>query len=252
MLHRIGARRWIARIMISWAIVSASTAFVTSPLSFYAIRFLLGVMKAGFFPGIIYYLTYWYPSPRRGEATAIVLSAIPVAGVLGGLISGWIMASMAGLRGWKGWQWLFWVEAVPSILLGFIVWHYLDDRVEHARWLSEDQRSFVAREIAREATMKSDAKVLTVLTNPRVWFLAAVYFAYTGGINGIALWLPTIIHTLGVKSVLHVGLLSAIPWSCGIIGMYLLARRVDRRLEFGWHSAAAALVGCFGLILSVE
>lgn len=250
-LHKVGARRWIARIMMTWGLLSAGTMFVNSPTSFYVIRFFLGAAEAGFFPGIILYLTYWYPAARRGKATSLFLAAIPFAGILGGPISGWILQSMAGVNGWQGWQWLFLLQGLPTVALGLVVWRYLDDRVREAKWLTVDERELIARDIAAEATGKAEPKIWSVLTNPRVWLLALVYFAFTSGLYGISFWLPSIIKAIGVKGALDIGLLSAIPWSFGVIAMYLSARSADRRLEHRWHSAIAAVVGALGLMLSV-
>ena len=250
-LHKVGARRWIARIMMTWGLLSAATMFVNSPMSFYVIRFFLGAAEAGFFPGIILYLTYWYPAARRGKATSLFLAAIPFAGILGGPISGWILQSMAGVNGWQGWQWLFLLQGLPTVALGVVVWRYLDDRVHSAKWLTVDERERIARDIAAEATGKAEPKIWSVLTNPRVWLLALVYFTFTSGLYGISFWLPSIIKAIGVKGALDIGLLSAIPWSFGVIAMYLTARSADRRLEHRWHSAIAAVVGAAGLMLSV-
>jgi D-galactonate transporter len=250
-LHKVGARRWIARIMVTWGLLSAGTMFVNSAMSFYVIRFFLGAAEAGFFPGIILYLTYWYPAARRGKATSLFLSAIPFAGILGGPLSGWILQSMAGVNGLQGWQWLFLLQGLPTVAMGALVWRYLDDRVKDATWLSPQEREMIARDIAVEATTKVEVKVLSVLTNGRVWLLALVYFAYTSGLYGISFWLPSIIKSIGVKGALDIGLLSAIPWSFGVVAMYLVARSADRKLEHRWHSAIAAVVGALGLLMSV-
>ena len=250
-LHKVGARRWIARIMITWGLLSAGTMFVNSPMAFYVIRFLLGAAEAGFFPGIILYLTYWYPAARRGKATSLFLAAIPVAGILGGPVSGWILQGMAGVNGWDGWQWLFLLQGLPTVAIGFLVWRYLDDRVKDAAWLDHEERELIARDIAAEATGKADVNILSALANPRVWLLALVYFTFTSGLYGISFWLPSIIKAIGVKGALDIGLISAIPWSFGVVAMYLTARSADRRLEHRWHCAVAALVGAAGLMFSV-
>ena len=250
-LHKVGAKRWIARIMVTWGLLSAGTMFVNSPMSFYLVRFFLGAAEAGFFPGIILYLTYWFPAARRGKATSLFLAAIPFAGILGGPFSGWILQSMAGVNGWQGWQWLFLLQGLPTVAMGFLVWRYLDDRVKDARWLEPAERELIARDIAADGSGKSEAKVLSVLTNGRVWLLALVYFTFTAGLYGISFWLPSIIKSIGVKGALDIGLLSAIPWSFGVVAMYLVARSADKRLEHRWHSAVAAVVGALGLVLSV-
>jgi len=250
-LHKVGARRWIARIMISWGLLSAATMFVGSAWSFYVIRFLLGAAEAGFFPGIILYLTYWYPAARRGRATSLFLAAIPFAGILGGPFSGWILQEMAGVHGWQGWQWLFLLQGLPTAALGLVVWRYLDDRVRDARWLSAAERDLIEREVGAEAVDKAPISVWQVMAHPRVWLLALVYFTLTAGLYGISFWLPSLIKAAGVKGALDIGLVSAIPWSFGVVAMFLAARSADRRLEHRWHCAAAAVVGAVGLVFSV-
>ncbi len=251
-LHRVGARRWIARIMITWGLLSAATALVQTPMAFYIVRFLLGVAEAGFFPGIILYLTYWFPANRRGKATSLFLAAIPFAGILGGPISGWILREMAGVYGWGGWQWMFVLEGLPTAFLGLLVLKYLDDRVANAKWLTPAERELIARDIAAEEGTKADHSIAAVIGNPKVWLLAFVYFAFTSGLYGISFWLPTIIRGIGVADPLQVGLLSAIPWAFGVATMYVFARSADRKLEHRWHAAIAALMGAVGFVLSVS
>ena len=228
LLHRLGARKWIARIMISWGILSAAMVYVTSPLSFYVIRFLLGAAEAGFFPGIILYLTYWYPAERRGRATSLFMAAVACAGIFGGPLSGWILKGMNGVHGLAGWQWLFVLEGAPSVLLGILVLFGLQDRVQEAKWLSAEERALIARDIAAEETTRAPGSAWAVFANPRVWLLALVYFCFVSGLYGVSFWLPTIIKALGVADPLDVGLLSAIPWSFGVVAMYLMARSADR------------------------
>ena len=213
MLHKVGAGKWIARIMVSWGVISAATMFVNSVTSFYIVRFLLGVAEAGFFPGIILYLTYWFPAERRGRATSLFLTAIAFAGILGGPLSGWILHSLSGVHGLQGWQWLFLIEAVPSLVLGVVAWFWLEDRVKDAPWLTPDERALVARDILAEESHKFDEPLLKVLANPHVWLSALVYFGIVSGLYGVSFWLPTIIKAMGVKDALDVGLISAIPAS---------------------------------------
>jgi D-galactonate transporter len=251
LLHRVGARKWIARIMISWGVLSAAMMLVNSPMSFYIVRFLLGAAEAGFFPGIILYLTYWYPAERRGRATSLFIAAIPFAGILGGPVSGWILKGMSGAGGLAGWQWLFLLEALPSVVLGIVVLRKLDDRVQDATWLDADERALIARDIAAEEATRADTSVWKVLGNARVLLLSLVYFCFVSGVYGVSFWLPTIIKALGVADPLDVGLLSAIPWSFGVVAMYLAARSADRTGERRWHSAIAGLAGALGLVMSV-
>ncbi len=251
LLHRLGARKWIARIMISWGVLSAAMVYVTSPLSFYVIRFLLGAAEAGFFPGIILYLTYWYPAERRGRATSLFMAAVACAGIFGGPLSGWILKGMNGVHGLAGWQWLFVLEGAPSVLLGIFVLFGLQDRVQEAKWLSAEERALIARDIAAEETTRAPGSAWAVFANPRVWLLALVYFCFVSGLYGVSFWLPTIIKALGVADPLDVGLLSAIPWSFGVVAMYLMARSADRTGDRRWHSAAAGVAGTAGLLISV-
>jgi nitrate/nitrite transporter NarK len=158
---------------------------------------------------------------------------------------------MAGVNGWQGWQWMFLLQGLPTAALGVLVWRYLDDRVKDAAWLSPDERALVAREIAAEGTGKAEVSIWSVMSNGRVWLLALVYFCFVSGLYGISFWLPSIIKAIGVTGALDIGLLSAIPWSFGVVAMYLTARSADRRLEHRWHSAIAAVVGAAGLLMSV-
>ena len=251
LLHRVGAGRWIARIMVTWAVLSAATMFVTSAVSFYVVRFLLGVAEAGFFPGIILYLTYWFPAARRGKATSLFLTAVAVAGIVGGPASGWILHSLDGVNGWKGWQWLFLLEALPSLLLGVLAWIYLEDRVKNAQWLTPGERELIARDIAAEESRKADGSMAGVLGNAKVWLLAFVYFTVVSGLYGVSFWLPTIIKAMGVSDPLRVGFVSAVPWAFGVVAMILVARDADKRQEYRWHTAAASLAGAAGLLISV-
>ena len=251
LLHKVGAGRWIARIMVTWAVLSAATMFVNSALSFYIVRFLLGVAEAGFFPGIILYLTYWFPAARRGRATSLFLTAIAVAGIVGGPASGWILHSLDGVNGWKGWQWLFLLEAIPSLVLGVLAWFYLEDRVKNAQWLTPQERELIARDIAAEESHKADGSLASVLGNAKVWQLAFVYFTVVSGLYGVSFWLPTIIKAMGVTDPLRVGFISVIPWAFGIVAMYLVAHSADARREYRWHTAVSCVAGALGLLVSV-
>ncbi|HZG18919.1 MAG TPA: MFS transporter [Herbaspirillum sp.] len=250
LLYRYGARRWIARIMISWAILSGLTAFVTTPAAFYVLRFLLGVAEAGFFPGIILYLTYWYPAHRRGRITALFMTAIPISGVVGGPLSGWILGSFGSTGGWAGWQWLFVLEALPSLLVGVMVLYYLDDGIASARWLDDRQKTLLQDNIRSDAVGKLDHSIAAAFSNGKIWVMCGIYFTCAMGNYGISFWLPSLIQAAGIRSLLSVGLLSAIPFAVGAVSMVLFARSADRRLERRWHLAVALLVGAVGLSLS--
>lgn len=250
-LHRVGARVWIARIMISWGVLSACMMFVTTPTMFYVLRFLLGAAEAGFFPGIILYLTYWYPAQRRARVTALFMTAVAISGVVGGPLSGWVLRDFNGLNGWAGWQWMFLIEGLPSILIGIIVLFYLDDRIRHAKWLSADEQALLERHIAADNAHKADASVVTILTRPRVWHLSLIYFCFVMGLYGVSFWLPTIVNQTGVSDALVIGLLSAIPWAFAVVAMVLVARSADRRDERRWHIAIPGLLGAVGLVLTI-
>lgn len=250
-LHKVGARLWIGRIMISWGCLSAGMMLVSSETAFYIMRFLLGVAEAGFFPGIILYLTYWYPAQRRGRITAMFMTGIPLAGVVGGPLSGYIMKSFDGVSALAGWQWMFLLEGVPAILLGAIVILKMDDRISDANWLSEEERSMLEKNIAADAEEKDDHSVFHVLSSGRVWLMALIYFSFVMGLYGVSFWLPTIIKAMGVADPLQIGLLSAIPYGVATIAMLLIARNADRLRERRWHVAIPAVIGAIGLLLSV-
>jgi D-galactonate transporter len=250
-LHRVGARIWIARIMLTWGVLSGAMAFVDSAWTFYLLRFLLGAAEAGFFPGVILYLTYWYPPERRGRVTAIFMSAIAVSSVAGSLLSGWILQAFGGVAGLSGWRWLFLLEALPSLVLGVAILAALDDRPAAARWLSAADKARLAHDLARAASDAPEGSARQAFADPRVWLTSLIYFCFIMGLYGVSFWLPTIISELGVSSPLEVGLLSAVPYAAGAVGMVLTGRSADARRERRWHVAVPALLGGLGLVLSV-
>ena len=249
-LHRVGARVWIARIMVTWGVISAGMMFVESATSFYVMRFLLGVAEAGFFPGIILYLTYWYPAARRARMTALFMSAIALSGVIGGPLSGWIMQSFAGVNGLKGWQWLFILEGLPSVLVGIVTFFYLDDSIKQAKWLTNEEKALLERNIVVENTGKQDLSIRAVFADSRVWLMSLIYFTFVMGLYGVSFWLPTIIKATGVKDALQIGFLTAIPYGSAVVAMILVSRSADRGRERRWHIAIPALLGAAGLVLS--
>jgi MFS family permease len=250
-LHRMGARVWIGRIMISWGLISAAMMFVTTPTMFYVMRFFLGVAEAGFFPGIILYLTYWYPADRRARITAMFMTGIAIAGVIGGPVSGIIMKYTDGIYGWQGWQWMFLLEGLPSVALGVVVIMMLDDRIVDAKWLTEDERALLARNIAKDEAHKEDESFGRIISSGRVWLCAAIYFSYVMGVYGVSFFLPTIIKSMGHTDVVEIGLISSIPYSVSVVVMLLVARSADRTGERRWHVAIPGVLGAVGLALSV-
>ncbi|MEM5342606.1 MFS transporter [Paraburkholderia azotifigens] len=250
-LHRVGARVWIARIMVTWGIVSMLTMFVTTPTMFYVMRFLLGLAEAGFFPGIILYLTYWYPAQRRGRMTTWFMTAIAISGVIGGPISGYILKAFDGAHGWHGWQWLFLLEGIPSIVVGILVFIVLDDRISKAKWLTKEERELLERNIAAEDATKEDHAIGKVMLSPRVLMMSLIYFSFVMGLYGVSFWLPTIIKSTGVTDAFMIGVLSAIPFAAAVIAMVFVARSADRTRERRWHVAVPGFAGALGLVLSV-
>jgi D-galactonate transporter len=250
-LHKVGARIWIARVMITWAVISAATMFVKTPTMFYVVRFALGLAEAGLFPGVILYLTYWYPSKRRSKMIALFMTGIPVAGVIGGPVSGWIMHSMAGMNGWAGWQWLFLLEAVPSVVMAIAVIAFLDDRVSDAKWLTEPERHLIASDIAQDNTQAESHSLRDGFTNPRVWLMCAIYFFFAVGLYGVGFFLPTLIKNSGVKDPLVVGFLSMLPYAAAVIAMILVSRSSDAMRERRWHITLPAWVGAIAWLFAV-
>jgi len=249
LLHKLGARRWIARIMITWAILSMATAWVQTPTMFYIVRFLLGVAEAGFFPGMILYLTYWFPSHRRGKMVALLMAGNPVSGLVGGPLSGYIMHSTHGAFGMDGWQWLFILEAMPSIVLGIVVFFWLDDRIADARWLDDDEKRLIQGEIDANAASHTHGSVRAVFTSARVWLLCLILFGIVMGSYAIGFWQPTIIRGTGIDDPFVIGLLTMIPYTAALVSMIAAGRNADRTRERRWHIAGPALLAASGFII---
>jgi D-galactonate transporter len=250
LLQKVGPRRWIARIMITWGIVSALTMYAKSPESFYVYRFLLGILEAGFFPGIILYLTYWYPAHRRVRITALFMTAIPLSGVIGGPLSGWILDTFSGASGLSGWQWLFLIEGVPSVILGVATLWYLDDRIAASKWLREEEKQLLEHYISQENKTKTRHSLRHALLEWKVWVFALTYFCFTAGVYAMSFWLPQMIKSTGVKSALAVGLLTALPCAFAAVGMVLIGGHSDRTLERRWHIFIVSVVGAMGVVIS--
>ena len=251
LLHRVGARLWIGRIMITWGLVSASFMFIRTPASFYILRFILGIAEAGFFPGIILYLTYWYPSERRARMVAMFMAAPPLAGVFGGPLSGWIMQSFAGRNGLDGWQWLFLLEAIPALIVGLVVLVYLDNGIRSAKWLNDVEKSLLEERIAgdRKAT-SAHASLADVFADRRLWVLCVIYFCCVMGHYGLTFWMPVLIQSAGVSGTLRIGLFTAIPYTGAVITMIVLGASADKRRERRWHAVIPMTIGAIFLSLS--
>jgi D-galactonate transporter len=249
-LHRFGARKWIARIMISWGVISAAMIFVKTPTMFYILRFFLGVAEAGFFPGIILYLTYWYPASRRSKITALFMTGIPIAGVVGGPLSGWILQRFHNVNGMPGWQWLFLLEAIPSLVTGVFTFFYLNDKIGDAKWLNTEEKALLERGLANESSSIEVHNASGAFKSARVWVLCACYFGIIMGLYGISFWLPSLIKASGVSDALDIGLLTMIPYGFAAVAMVMIGRSSDRSKERRWHVAVPAVIGAAGLVVS--
>jgi MFS transporter, ACS family, tartrate transporter len=248
-MERVGARIWMARILVTWGIISSAMMFLNGRRMFYLLRFLLGVAEAGFFPGMILYLTYWFPAEVRGRAVARFTTATAIGGVIGGPISG-LLLTMNGAGGLAGWQWLFLIEGIPAIVLGFVTLAFLPDGPKHAAWLNDEEREWIVLRLQSErekARHHAHHTLGEALRSPRVWTLALIYFAVIMSFYGVGLWLPQIVQSLSGMSDVVVGFISAIPYIAASIGMVILGKNSDRTRERRLHVALAALSGAAGL-----
>ena len=252
LLHRIGARVWIGRILISWGVVSAATAFVNTAMHLYVVRFLLGIAEAGFFPGMILYLTYWFRQREQAQAVAFFMTAQPISAIIGAPISGLILDHVhwAGIPSWR---WLFALEALPAVVLGFVVYAVLPNKPENAKFLSSEEKGWLEAELEheREAKIKGNAHVSIrgALTSPRVWHLTAIYFFFIIGLYSMNFWLPTVIKAFSkLYTSTYVGMLVAVPHLCGLIAMIIISRHSDRTLERRYHAAIPAVLGGVALL----
>jgi MFS transporter, ACS family, tartrate transporter len=244
-MHRVGARLWLARIMVSWGLIAAATAFVWSENSFVALRLLLGAAEAGFAPGVILYLTYWIPAAQRARVLSGFLIAVPLGSAIGSPLSGIIMTLMDGVAGFSGWRWLYFVEALPSIALGVVCFFYLPDRPADAAWLTTGERDWLETALAREEPAHHE-NFWRALVDAKVLLLGAAYFGAVMALYGLSFWLPQIIKGFGA-SILAAGFLTAIPYFVGATAMVLTSRSLDRRGDAAVHTAAACAVGAAGL-----
>jgi MFS transporter, ACS family, tartrate transporter len=248
-MQRVGARMWMARILVTWGVISSAMMFVKGPSSFYILRFLLGLAEAGFFPGMILYLTYWFPAEARGRAVARFMTATAMAGVIGGPVSG-LLLRMDGIGGLAGWQWLFLIEGLPAVILGFVTLAYLPDNPKTATWLSAEEKEWIESKLAleRDQILRHGHSTLRdALASGRVWTLSLIYFSVIISFYGISLWLPQIVASFSGLTDVMVGFVSAIPYFAATIGMVIIGRSSDRLGERRWHVALSALAGTAGL-----
>jgi ACS family tartrate transporter-like MFS transporter len=252
-LERVGARRWIARIMIGWGLVSMATMFITDVASFYTARVVLGIAEAGFFPGIVLYLTYWIPAAERARTNALFMAAAPVSVIVGAPLSQALL-SLDGRMGLAGWQWLFLLEGLPAVILGLFALRVFTDRPEQADWLPPADRAWLSRTMAEERAVRKTighASVFRSLTSGRVWLLCAVYLMNTSVTYGIFLWLPRMLQDAAGSSGFAVSALTTIPFMAALVAMVLVGRHSDRTGERKMHVAACAITAAVGLLLAV-
>ncbi|MDB5991448.1 MAG: major facilitator superfamily 1 [Herbaspirillum sp.] len=252
-LHRVGARLWIARVMVTWGIVSAASAFVVGPNSFYLLRFLLGLAEAGFFPGIILYLSLWFPVKQRAAAAAWFMAAAPISVAIGSPLSGAIM-QMPSMFGLADWQMLFIIEAIPAVLFGLLVLRYLTDAPLKAQWLQPDEREWLIAKLKSEADAKQShaghtSGALSALRDPRVLALALIYFGTSAGLYTLGIWAPLIIREFGFTP-LQTGLLTGVPSVVAVVAMILWAKHSDRTEERTWHVVIPCVIACAGFIFA--
>ncbi|MFJ5695577.1 MFS transporter [Arthrobacter sp. NPDC093125] len=258
-LHRFGARRWIARIVVSWGLVTAAMAFVNTPTALYITRILLGIAEAGFFPGIMLYLTFWFPRAVRVRLIGMFMLALPISSALGAPVSGAILQYLDGVFGLAGWQMLFLIQGIPTVLLGIAAWFYLTDHPRHAKWLTAAERQWLAATVESEhqtASQVGHTSVGRTLRDPRVWTLGIVYFGIAYGLFALSFFLPTIVGGLAATfntkfSILETSLIVAVPFACGAIAMVFWSRHSDRTGERFWHVALPALLAAVSIPMAL-
>ncbi|MEC0313647.1 MFS transporter [Bacillus subtilis] len=251
MMQRFGARVWIARILITWGIVSVLTGLAQTAMHLYILRFLLGVAEAGFFPGIILYLTYWFRSKEQATTVALFTSAIPVSYIIGAPMSTWIMDHV-NFMGIHGWRWMLILEGAPAVIMGIVTYFYLTERPEDAKWLTSEQKNWLISALQEERESKKNVKNLSTLkamADPKVLFLSFIYFVYQTGSLGVGYWMPQIIKGFsGTLTNTQIGMIAMVPYIVATLGMIFWSRRSDRTGERRMHSAIPLLVSCLGLI----
>jgi MFS family permease len=249
-LQRVGAKFWIARIMITWGLLSGATMFVHTPVQFYIVRFLLGVAEAGFLPGVLLYLTQWYPDARRARIVALFMVGLPMSSMIGSPLSGWIMRFFDGAHGLGGWQWLFLLEALPSVLLGFAVLRWLPNTIESAKWLTDEEKKTLRAELAEEVSDHKSHKLSEAFTNPKVWSLGLIDLCVLLGLYAVSFWLPTILRDTGVTDSYHIGWLMVIPNAAAVVGTLICGSSSDRARERRWHIVVPFAVAAVALVVA--
>ncbi|CRM16620.1 putative integral membrane protein [Pseudomonas sp. FH4] len=251
-LERVGARIWIARIMITWGLLSACTLLVTSTTQFYVLRFLLGVAEAGFLPGVLYYLTTWFPTHRRGRVIALFMIGLPLSSVIGGPLSGWIMSHFDQMGGLRGWQWLFLLEALPSVLLGVLAFWALPNTYHQAKWLSAAEKALLQEQLRADDSHASHSprRFRDGFFNLKVWMLGGIDFSILLSAYAMGFWMPTLIRNAGISDTFHIGLLTALPSVAALAGMLLIGASSDKYRERRWHIIVPFLVGAVAMASS--
>ncbi|UUZ62546.1 MFS transporter [Polaromonas sp. P1-6] len=251
LLQKIGAKKTIMRITIGWGLTSIAMMFVTTPQMFYFLRFLLGVFEAGFYPGIILYLTFWFPNDRRAKAFGMFMSASALAGVIGGPLAGFIMTSLNGVNGWQGWQWVFLLEGIPSVIAGFVTWFYLTDKPGQASWLTQRERDLVHADLERDARALGhrEHSMLASLKDSKIWLMILIYFCIIAANSSLTFYGPTLVKEVGFTSPLAVGWIMAGAYLCGAAGMIFNGFHSDKHQESRYHCGIAAALGSASLLV---
>ena len=255
MLKRIGARLTLLRIMVAWGLCAAAFAFMRNAVDYYVLRTLLGVAEAGFFPGMLLFISFWIPQARRARFTALFMSAMAISGIVSGPLSAAIMTGFEGVAGWPGWRWMFLVEGLPSVAMGVVAFLMLADQPAKAKWLTDEDKATLAAEFARETAIQPAAArhhhFRTAMQDPRLYSMAAMSVSLIAGGAGLVLWAPTVLRQSGVSSVTTIGWLLAVPYVVAIFVQQFVARRSDRLQERRWHSAIPAFIGALGWLLLI-
>ncbi|MCI8211536.1 MFS transporter permease [Pseudomonas sp. S25] len=249
LLHKIGARVWIARIMVTWGITSACMMFVQTEFWFYTLRFLIGVMEAGFVPGVLYFFTQWYPSNRRARVNSYFKSSICLCGIVGGPIAGLILNHFDGVLGMPGWRWLFLLEGLPSVLLGIVVFWFVCDRIEDAKWLNDAEKKVVLARMAREVQPETPQSFKDIWKHPTTYVMSVIYLCLVMALTGLLFWMPQLIKSAGVADTMTIGWLTVIPYVGAVVGNLLIGASSDRHGERRWHMAACALLTAAGYLV---